>query len=71
MAKKEVDARGFSCPQPVIMTRKAIKDMEKGEVPIRVDTMTQVQNVTRSAEKLGWKANYKETGDEFILTLKK
>jgi len=28
-----VDARGFSCPQPVIMTRKAI---QAGEFPIEV-----------------------------------
>ncbi len=71
MAKKEVDARGLSCPQPVILTRRAIKDMDKGEVSVIVDTMTQVQNVTRSAQKLGWDVNYQEKGGEFHLSLKK
>lgn len=71
MAKKDVDARGLSCPQPVILTRKAIKDMDKGEVNVIVDTMTQVQNVTRSAEKLGWDVKYQEKGGEFHLNLKK
>jgi tRNA 2-thiouridine synthesizing protein A len=71
MAKKDVDARGLSCPQPVILTRRAIKDMDKGEVNVIVDTMTQVQNVTRSAEKLGWDVKYKEKGGEFHLNLKK
>ncbi len=71
--KKEntVDARGLSCPQPVIMTRNAIKDMEGGKVSVLVDTMTQVYNVSRSAEKLGWGAEYEEVGIEFQISLKK
>lgn len=71
MAKKDVDARGLSCPQPVILTRRAIKDMDKGEVNVIVDTMTQVQNVTRSAQKLGWDVKYQEKEGEFHLNLKK
>ena len=68
---KTVDARGLSCPQPVIMTRKAVKDLDGGEVTVLVDTMTQVQNVTRSAQKLGWDVSYEEKGDTFELLLKK
>jgi tRNA 2-thiouridine synthesizing protein A len=68
---KTVDARGLSCPQPVILTRSAIKDMKKGEVSVLVDTMTQVYNVTRWAEKLGWTAQYQEKDDEFVITLKR
>ncbi|MBN1883100.1 MAG: sulfurtransferase TusA family protein [Deltaproteobacteria bacterium] len=68
---KTVDARGLSCPQPVIMTRKAVKDLDGGEVTVLVDTMTQVQNVSRSAKKLGWDVSYEEKGDTFELVLKK
>ena len=68
---KTVDARGLSCPQPVIMTRKAVKDLDGGEVTVLVDTMTQVQNVSRSAQKLGWDVSYEEKGDIFELFLKK
>ena len=47
-----VDARGLSCPQPVILARNAIKT---GEFPIEVlvETVTSRENVRRAAEKLG------------------
>jgi TusA-related sulfurtransferase len=68
---KTVDARGLSCPQPVIMTRNAVKGLDGGEVTVLVDTMTQVQNVTRSAQKLGWEVSFDEKDETFELLLKK
>ncbi len=68
---KTIDARGLSCPQPVIMTRDVIKDQKSGRVTVLVDTMTQVYNVSRSAEKLGWKAAHEEKDDQFVITLEK
>ena len=68
---KKIDARGLSCPQPVIMARKAIQDMDAGEVVITVDTMAQVQNVSRSVKKLGWDARYNEKEGEYSVILKK
>ena len=65
-----VDARGFSCPQPVIMTRKAIQD---GQFPIEVlvETVTSRENVRRAAEKLDCQVEVEEMGDEFKLTISK
>jgi tRNA 2-thiouridine synthesizing protein A len=65
-----VDARGFSCPQPVILTRNAI---EAGVFPIEVlvETVTSRENVRRAAEKLGCAVQVEEMGDEFKLTLTK
>lgn len=69
---EQVDARGLSCPQPVILTRQALqKRSAGGEVQVLVDTMTQVHNCTRAAEKLGWQATCAEKDDVFELTLKK
>ncbi len=68
---EKVDARGLSCPQPVIMTRTALEKVGRGEVSVVVDTMTQVHNCTRAAEKLGWQASYEEQEDVFILTFKR
>lgn len=67
---KTVDARGFSCPQPVIMARNAIK---AGEFPVEVlvETVTSRENVRRAAEKLGCAVQVEEVGDEFKLTLTK
>jgi tRNA 2-thiouridine synthesizing protein A len=66
----QVDARGFSCPQPVILTRNAIK---AGDFPIEVlvETVTSRENVRRAAEKAGCTVQVEELGDEFKLTLAK
>jgi TusA-related sulfurtransferase len=66
-----VNARGLSCPQPVILTRKALQESGGNEVVVLVDTMTQVHNCTRAAEKLGWQATCEEKDDVFELTLRK
>jgi len=65
-----VDARGLSCPQPVILTRQAIN---RGQYPIvvQVDTVTSRENVRRMAEKQGCTVTYRESGDGFELTLSK
>ncbi len=65
---KTVDARGLSCPQPVILARKAI---EAGQFPIEVlvETVTSRENVRRMAENAGCKVAVEQTGDEFRLTL--
>ena len=68
---ESVDACGLSCPQPVILTRRALEQAGTGEVIIHVDTMTQVQNCSRAAEKLGWQASYEEKGDIYELKLAK
>lgn len=65
----QVDARGLSCPQPVMLTRRALQDAGATEVTVLLDSMTQVQNCTRAAEALGWDAGFAEQGGEFVLTL--
>lgn len=49
-----VDARGLSCPQPVIMTIREIKKVKKGDIAILVDTETAQENVVRAAKLQGW-----------------
>ena len=49
-----VDARGLSCPQPVLMTMDEIKKASKGEIEVLVDTDTSKENVSRAAESKGW-----------------
>jgi TusA-related sulfurtransferase len=65
---KIVDARGFSCPQPVIMTRTAI---EAGEFPfeVLVETVTSRENVRRVAERAWCTVQVEQSGDEFKLTV--
>jgi len=56
--KKIVDARGLSCPQPVILTKKALE--ESDEVTTIVDNSTAVENVTRLATSKGFSVEVEE-----------
>lgn len=49
-----VDARGFSCPQPVLMTLNEMKKLGSGEIVVLVDTDTSKENVGRAARSQGW-----------------
>ena len=65
-----VDARGLSCPQPVIMAQKAIGE---GIFPVEVlvDTVTSRENVRRMAERQGCKVEIVQQSDEFKLVVTK
>ena len=57
-----VDARGLSCPQPVIITMDKIKEQKSGKIIVLVDTDTSMENVSRAANSRGWQV--KETQEE-------
>ena len=61
---KTVDARGFSCPQPVLMTLDEIKRVNKGGIEVLVDTDTSRENVSRAAESQGWQVTEVKREDE-------
>ena len=65
-----VDARGLSCPQPVILAKKAIVT---GEFPVevQVDSVTSRENVRRMAEKNGCTVTVDSSDEEFTLVLQK
>jgi tRNA 2-thiouridine synthesizing protein A len=50
-----VDARGLSCPQPVIITVNAIKKGDQNQLTVLVDTDTAKENVSRATNAQGWK----------------
>ena len=49
-----LDARGLSCPQPVMMTLQGIKTSGEKNLQILVDTETSKENVSRAAASQGW-----------------
>jgi len=70
MDERVVDARGLSCPQPVILTLNAIKKLGKGNLTVLVDTDTAKENVSRAAKAQGWEIkDIKPEGDAYRLTL--
>ncbi len=50
-----VDARGLSCPQPVILTLDAIKNGKDKALVVLVDTDTSKENVMRAAASQGYR----------------
>lgn len=71
MEKTVVDARGLSCPQPVIETKKALGGKTSGAVEILVDTVTSRENVIRFAEHAGWQANWTEKNGGYSVIAEK
>ncbi len=66
----KVDARGLSCPQPVILVQNAVAE-GKFPIDVMVDTVTARENVRRAVERLGCKVKISEEGDEFRLVITK
>ena len=66
----KVDARGLSCPEPVILISQAMKSGEK-EYEITVDNRVSKENVTRYAEHQGYTVSAAESGGEFTLSIRK
>ena len=67
-----VDARGLSCPQPVLMTLDEIKKIDKGEIEVLVDTDTSKENVSRAAESQGWQVkDIQEEGEGYRILINK
>ena len=69
MAKITVDARGLSCPQPVVLTMEALKQNAEA-YEILVDTQTALNNVSRFVKNAGKTASVTEKDDEYIIEVK-
>ncbi|MBE6018730.1 MAG: preprotein translocase subunit TatB [Clostridiales bacterium] len=65
-----VDARGLSCPMPVIMTQKAMKSKEN-YYEVMVDAQAPLENVTRYAQSQGYKVEVEDKGGEYLLKISK
>jgi len=64
----QVDTRGRSCPEPVLLTKKAIKQYPDG-VQIIADNTTARDNITRFAKNSGYQVEVTRSGPDYILTL--
>lgn len=67
---KTVDARGLSCPEPVMLTEEALK---AGEFPVKilVSEPHQKSNIENFAGSLGYSVTANAVGSEFELVIKK
>jgi len=64
----EVDARGLSCPQPLMMTNEAIKS-QNGPIKVLVSEPHQRTNVEKFAKDKGKKVTVTEVGSDFEIVI--
>jgi len=67
----KIDARGLSCPQPVVLARNKMDEVTSGKIEVIVDNQAACDNVTRIAEKNGWAVTIADEGEDTILSLTK
>lgn len=67
---EKLDARGLSCPEPVIMIRKAMLS-GAARYEMVVDNTASKENVTRYAQHQGYTVSVAENDGEYTLTMTK
>ena len=65
-----IDTRGLSCPIPVVMVQKAVKEAP-ASLEVLADAQVAVENITRFASSQGYRVSLTEDGEDFKLTLTK
>ncbi|MBR5429823.1 MAG: sulfurtransferase TusA family protein [Firmicutes bacterium] len=68
---KQVDARGYSCPTPVLMVQKEVKASAPQELQVLVDDKCAVENISRFGRSQGYSVDVAADGDDYLLTLRK
>lgn len=65
-----IDARGYSCPEPVLMTRKALDALQQKRVSVLLDNATARDNVSRMARSRGFEVTCRDANDsDYLLVL--
>lgn len=65
------DARGLSCPEPVLIAKDALEANKNGGFSVSVSNTTSRNNVVIFFENKGMKTNVKEDGEDFIVEVYK
>ena len=66
----EIDCRGLSCPEPVIRTKKAIKDDPKS-IDVLVDQRAPLENVSRFLRVMRYDITVKEENGQWRISATK
>jgi len=70
MSTKTLDARGLSCPQPVMLVNRAIKDGLTG-FDVLLSSEVSKENVIRAATKAGFLHEVSKEGQDIKVVFKK
>jgi selenium metabolism protein YedF len=69
--KTEVDARGLTCPKPVIQTKKAMDQLQEGVVTTIVDNDTARENVIKYAKSQNYRYEVKQADGFYYIDIYK
>ena len=64
-----IDARGLSCPIPVLKTKQAVKDGKK-DLEIISDSSASMENILKYLKAAGYSFTVTETEDDYIIRTK-
>jgi selenium metabolism protein YedF len=64
---KDIDARGLTCPAPVLHTRATMQEDGSGAVRVLVDNAAAQQNVQRFLESQGYRTTLAREGSDFLV----
>lgn len=66
----KIDTSGTSCPQPVLMTKKALTDSTNA-IEVTVDNNTSKTNVTKFLTSKGFSVSIVEGNENYIIKAEK
>lgn len=64
---KEIDARGLSCPAPVLQTKAVVEQEGAAAVRVVVDNAASQQNVKRFLESQGFETALEKQGSDYVV----
>ena len=66
-----IDCRGLACPEPVVVTKRALDELKEGEMIVVVDNTSSCNNVKRFAQSQGCPVDIEQEGQDFYLRIQK
>lgn len=69
--QKLVDARGLSCPSPVVLTKQALDNLNEGTVTTIVDSQVALENVIKLAHGLAFEVDVEERAGDYYIHIEK
>lgn len=65
-----IDVRGMSCPQPILMTKNAIKSNPQS-IEVLADDDTAKNNVSRFLKNNGYKLTITDMDEDYLISAEK
>lgn len=70
MERRQIDGRGLACPRPVILAKRALRELTAGLVEVTVDNEIAVQNLAKMAQQMGLSWSSQESTDNaFVVSI--